>query len=537
MVGTVSSLLAEHVSLRVTCVDRLICQGYIPGLQSEGMVCRFLGHRGYYIPSPTGFAAIHEKLVDDVNRFAYDHGLDVVRFERGSSKEQVAKPYLDAARQADTEGVVFIGKAQERLPGGWRGFRRGGSDGHPHFVWQRQSLFVDHYYFYVWDRDWGPGWIKLCPYAPYPIWSWCNGHEWAKQQLAKAGVGFKALDNGLWQVDDPEAAHRICGRLCAGHVRGFLNRWTAHVPGVLTPADHRAGFSYEYSIRQMEISDTAVFDRPASGRMFFEVAIRDHLDLGKPDKVRLVVDRRVSSRTPGTFQTQIITKGVDPTIQIHYKSSKVKAYFKESRALRVETTINNPRDFDIRKTLNADNWRALKHIGVDINARFLDTLGENTPPPPDVTALQQVVLPSIDPDGLPAAGLRFGDPRVMALLATLAAFTHVVAGLTNPALRSMVADLLGRPYNCRQASYDLRRLRRKGLIERVPGRHLYQVTPHGRAVATLLTKVSARIVMPALSELEAPASPSRGSPRPIVAAWRTWQHELDNYIAAANIAA
>jgi hypothetical protein len=535
--SSVATLLADHVTLRVTCVDRVICAGYIAGLQSEGMVVRFLVHRGYEIPSPVGFRTIHERLVDQINRFAGENALPVVRFERGVSKEAVAKPYLEAAERAGTEGVVLIGKAQERLPGGWRGFRRGGSDSHPHFVYRRQALYVDHYYFYVFDREWGPGWVKLCPYAPYPIWSWCNGHEWLKRQLARDGVEFTALDNGLWKVSDPALARRHAARLAAGHLRGFLDRWMGVIPGVIEPGDRRAGFHYAYSIRQMEVSDTAVFDRPASGRAFFTAAIRDHLDLGRPEKVRLVVDRRITSRTPGRFATEVITKGVDPTLQIHYKSSKVKAYFKESRALRVETTINNPRDFDVRKTLCAENWRALRRVGAEINARFLEGLGESAPPPPDVTALEEVVLPSTDDDGLRAAGLRFGDPRVMALLATVAAFAHIVGGLTNAGLSALVASLLDRPYTHRQATYDLRRLRRKGLIERVPGRHLYRVTDHGRAVATLLTKVAARIVVPALSELETPLSPSGPAPRPMVAAWRTWQRELDAYIAAANIAA
>ncbi len=273
-----------------------------------------------------------------------------------------------------------------------------------------------------------------------------------------------------------------------------------------------------------------------AGRAFFERAIRDHLDLGRPEKVRLVVDRSITRRTPGRFATEVITKGVDPTLQIHYKSSKVKAYFKESRALRVETTINNPRDFDVRKTLCAENWRALRRIGAGVNARFLAALGEGAPPPPDVTTLQAVVLPSSDADGLRAPGLRFGDPRVMALLAALAAFAHVLNGLTNPSLCQLVSALLGTPYTSRQATYDLRRLRRKGLIERVPGRNLYRVTSHGRAVATFLTKVAARIVVPGLTELEAPASPRAPASRPIVAAWRTWQRELDAFIREANAA-
>ncbi|MGH7746699.1 MAG: hypothetical protein ACREQ5_18380, partial [Candidatus Dormibacteria bacterium] len=365
VMSSVSTLLADHVTLRLTCVDRVICQGYIGGLQSEGMVVRFLAHRGYPIPSPVGFAHIHERLIEQINAFAAASGIEVVRFQRGACKEDIARPFLDAAQRDGTEGVVFIGKAQERLPGAWRGFRRGGSDSHPHFVYCRQTLFVDHYYFYVLDREWGPGWIKPCPYAPYPVWSWCNGHEWLKRQLTKSGVGFSALDNGLWRVEDAEVAARLAGRLSAGHLRGFLDRAMGAIPGVLSTSDRRAGFAYKYSVRQLEISDTAVFDRPQAGRAFFEAAIRDHLDLGRPEKVRLVVDRRISSRTPGKFQTQVITKGVDPTIQIHYKSSKVKAYFKESRALRVETTINNPSDFDVRKTLCPENWKALRRIGAE----------------------------------------------------------------------------------------------------------------------------------------------------------------------------
>jgi len=535
--GTVASLLSEHVNLRLSCVDRLICGGYISGLQSEGMVVRFLLHRGYPIPSPRGLGTIHERFVDEINRFAHDQGLEIVRFEKKASKEALARPYQDAAARASTPGVVLIGKAQERLPGGWRGFRNGGTDSHPHFTYRRQALYVDHYYFYLFDDDFGPGFIKVAPYAPYPVWSWCNGHEWVKRQLIKQGVGFDALDNGLWRVEDPEAAKRHCARFSAGHVRAFHDRWMNTIPGVITEADKRAGFHYEYSIRQMEISETAIFDRPQSGRAFFDAAIKDHLDLGRPEHVRLVVNRAITSRTPGRFSTEVITKGVDPTIQIHYKSSKVKAYFKESRALRVETTINNPRDFDVRKTLCAKNWRMLRRIGAEVNARFLASLGEGAPPPPDVTALEEVVLPSIDADGLRAPGLRFGDPRVMALLASLAAFTHVVGGLSNARLCELMRSLLDRPYTTRQATYDLRRLRRKGFIERVEGRQLYRITERGRANATFFTKLAARVVVPTLSELEAPLTPQSPVPRTLLSAWRNWERELDALIAHAGLAA
>lgn len=538
--GTVASLLAKCVTFRLSCVDRVFVQGYIPGLQSEGMVVRFLQHRGYYIPSPTGLRTIHDRLVKEIDAFIEATGLELVHFAKGQRKEDLAKPFLQAAERADREGVVMIGVAQERVSG-WRGFRRGGSNSHPHFCYRRQSLWVNHYYFYVWDREWGPGFIKLCAYAPYPVWAWVNGHEWLKRQLAQRDVGFETLDNGLRACADPATAHRVASTLAAGHLRRFLDKWLAVLPSSLDAADRRAGFRYEFSVRQFEFSDTAVFDRPGNGRAWFDAAIRDHLDLGRPERVSLVFDRKIISRgprpTPGRFATKVVTRGVDPQIQIHYRASKVKAYFKESRALRVETTVNNPDDFGVRRTLNHANWTELRHVGADCNARFLQAVGEGEPSPPDAATLESVVLPSITADGARAPGLRFGDPRVTALLAAVACFAHVVGGLTNRGLCQLMTGLLDRPYTNRQATYDLSRLRRKGFIERVPGRQLYRVTTQGRALACFLTKLSARVLVPVMSELDVQTSPARGTPRPIVAAWRQYDSELQALLGAADIAA
>ena len=60
----------------------------------------------------------------------------------------------------------MIGVAQEKTSA-WRGFRQGGSDSHPHFAYRRMSVFPNHYYIYIRDREWGPSFIKTCAYAPY----------------------------------------------------------------------------------------------------------------------------------------------------------------------------------------------------------------------------------------------------------------------------------------------------------------------------------------------------------------------------------
>jgi len=289
-----------------------------------------------------------------------------------------------------------------------------------------------------------------------------------------------------------------------------------------------------------EIADTACFDRPASGRAWFEAAIRDHLDLGRPDRVRIVFARRILTRgrnhTPGSFATQVITPGTRPRIEIRYKTSGAKAYLKEGRALRVETTINNPAHFECRKTLNAENWRTLRRVGQGVNARFLTALGEGAGDLPDASTLHAVVLPSIH-NGQRAPGLRFGDPRVMALLASICSFEHVTGGLTNKGLREHMADLYDPGYTSRQATYDLRRLRLKGLIERVPGTHTYLITPHGRSIATFFTRLSVRVVVPGLIALDEATRPPRKAPSSLRTAWRTYDAELRTLIAKAGLPA
>ncbi|HEX2273106.1 MAG TPA: hypothetical protein VHG90_04440, partial [Acidimicrobiales bacterium] len=271
------------------------------------------------------------------------------------------------------------------------------------------------------------------------------------------------------------------------------------MPDPLTTEDRRAGFDWRFSIAQLEVSDTAVFDQPRRARAWFEAAISGHLDLGRPERVSLVVDRTVVNRgrhkTPGRFATEVITRDVAPQLQIHYKSSKAKAYLKEGRALRVETTVNNASDFAVHKTLTADNWRALRRLGAATNARFLAAIGEGQAGLPDLATLESVVLPSVH-DGQRAPGLRFGEPRVMALLASVAAFAHVIGGLTNKSLRTQMEVLWKPCYTSPQASYDLRRLRLKGFIERIDGTNTYRVTAHGLRIAAFFTQLAARVVVP-----------------------------------------
>src|SRR5207247_8820741 len=100
--------------------------------------------------------------------------------------------------------------------------------------------------------------IKVCAYFPYPVKVWVNGHEWAKRQLARAGVSFTELSNGFASCAGPAVLQATCDRLGPGDITVSFERWTARIPLPLTPADRRAGHWWELSMRQVEVSRTIV---------------------------------------------------------------------------------------------------------------------------------------------------------------------------------------------------------------------------------------------------------------------------------------
>jgi hypothetical protein len=534
-----ATLLRERVTLKCRSVDRIFLQAYVPQLQSVGQVCTFLRwQRKFRIPSSAAFGKIGEAYVRAIYQFAEKHKIPVVHFQKGQDKEASARPYLEAAAREGKDRVVLIGIAQEKASV-WRSWPQKGQEkaAHPHMEWGREMAYINHFYFYLWDSEWGAAFWKTNAYAPFPIWLWLNGHEWAKRQVEKAGIVYEPLDNGFCSCADPAALQRICDRLGPGAVKSFFWRWVNRLPSPFTKADWRAGYVYELAFRQFEVSDTCVFDRPQAGRMWFEGVIRDHLDVGRPDQIALVFHRRVTRCTPGTFRTRLVTRGVDPTLSCYYKSSRIKQYFKEGRALRTETVICDTRDFGIGRRVCAQNWYALRGVGQSANRCLCDAEASDAQPAPDVATFSQVTQPSTTDDGLPAPALRFGDGRVMAVLAALVGFGNLIAGFTNRQLAKRAGELLHAPYTSRNATYDLRRLRRKRLIERTKGAHRYRLTVLGRRVAVLFTKAYSRVLAPGLSLLDQRLPEDVAARSPLPTAWRCFERALDEFIQAQLIAA
>jgi hypothetical protein len=528
---TVAEVLGKHVKLEVECIDRMYLNVYVPQLQTErGVACFFKFHRGHRFASSAVMLPMTNAFLASIDGFIKRKGVPLVAFKKGQRKDDVAKEHL--AHFKGEEGVLFVGRAQEKAPV-VRTERRY-HKGKPYAWLVRSTAMVNHFYFYCVDRDFGPFFLKFCTYFPYNAKLCINGHEYVKRQLARKGIAFEALDNGILSCAEPAKLQAICDGLCAERIDALLRKWLRLLPHPYLPKDRAAGYRYDVSILQAEFSLTQVLDRPVTGRVFFEEVIRENLDIGRPEQVQLIFDRKVSRRTPGRFRTRVITEGVVPSLHVDYKKSRIKQYHKEGRALRTETTINDARDFDIGKRLH--NLPALGKVGFSANRRLLDvqrvshdcSIGED--------AFNQVQQP-IQTNGQRASALRFADARAQALLNALLLFQMLPRGFSNRDLREQLAPLAGkRPDEISQGqmTYDLRRLRLHGIIERIPKRHRYCVTPFGLRTALFYTRAYARIVRPGLALIHDDELPIT---HPLRRSFNQLEQEMTRWCEQAKLAA
>jgi hypothetical protein len=493
---SVAEILRDHVSLELEGIDRMYLNGYVPSLQTGAGFAYFLRSQlDCRVPSTYMIAPMSKQFVATIEKFVATEGVELVSFLRGQRKDEVALERL--AKFDKPEGLVFVGKAQEKA-NVFRTEKRVDPAGIKYPWLIRSTAMVNHYYFYIVDEDFGPLFINFCSYFPYAAKMCVNGHEWLKRQLAKRRIAFEALDNGILSCDEPKRVQRIADSLDEKKINAVFRKWLRRLPHPFKAKHRAAGYRYKLSILQSEFSLTQVFDRPLTGRCFFEEVIRENLDIGRPSQVQLIFDRKIIRTTPGPFRTRVLTEGVVPSLHVDYKASKIKQYHKHNRALRTETTINDTYDFQIGRSLS--NLSALRKVGFQANRRLLSAQSLSHDCLIGERRYRSVSEPAVV-EGQRTSGLRFGDRRVLAVMQALLMFTLDPVGLRHRQLRARVEQLLGdaSAYGPNQMTHDLRRLRLHGIIKRVPHTHRYRLTRQGATVALFYVRVYARALRPGLS--------------------------------------
>src|SRR5436309_2342019 len=235
---SVADVLDRHVTFELESIDRMYLNVYQPLLQyPRGAAGFFHFHRGHQFASSALMAPMTKAFVAAIGEFIDRHGLDLVHFAKDQRKDDVTQAYL--ADHDGAERVLYVGRAQEKASV-VRTERRYDARTGASYAWLvKASALVNHFYFYCFDGDFGPFFIKFCSYFPYNAKLCLNGHEWAKRQAAKAGLAFTPLDNAFAAVADPARLQVICDQLGAEQIDALLRRWLAILPHPFSPADRR----------------------------------------------------------------------------------------------------------------------------------------------------------------------------------------------------------------------------------------------------------------------------------------------------------
>jgi hypothetical protein len=532
-VANINDVLEGHAALEIECVDRLVLNAYVPRLQVPGQVVRFLcGHLGHPIPSPALLGKIGDRFRAQTRRFVRDREIPVLRLASpdrsrwDDRKLDHVRPYLDAAEREGRYGVVALVVAEE-FQRVWSARNRSQKPGVASldFFWEKRR--VGAYYFYILDPQFGPAFIKICTYGPWFARVWVDGHEWAKRQARKAGIAFTALSNGFASCSEPERLQAVCDTFGPEHVQAFFDRWITQIPTPLTAEDRAAGYWWELSMRQVETSRTIVFDDPRRARNFFEALVADNIGIGRPEEVSMVFARQLRRPTQHRYQTRIFTTGTEIRIDFRYKHSRVKQYLKDGRALRMETVINRPDDLDVKRRLHHLSELIDKARAVNQRLLMIEQAGQSCA---IGTALFERIHQPYHQKGQRTGALRFGDDRATALAGALCHVLGAVTGFSNKSLRPLVAAHLDRPYTRGQMSYDLRRLRLHGLIQRIRHQNTYTLTPEGIRVAVFYTKLRNRLLRPLLDADKPPAKIE------IRQALNTLENAVADYLHSARLA-
>jgi hypothetical protein len=475
-----------------SCFDRILFNVFVPAWQCAAVLVGLLTQRrGVQAISKAYLRSVSEEYHRFVQALAERQRIPIERPPKGVRRDEWVAPFY--RRLHGQPGIAVILKCREAARIAVSYPTRSG--GHHIELYPR---FVQQYYFYIQDAEFGRLFIRMCPYLPFNARLLINGHEWLACQMRRAGIHFRQHGNAFLTCSAPERLQQLADGLSAQHVIALAQRWLARLaPPLIDAHERRAARDYRLFFSQTEYCCNLIVRRRAPLDRLAERLLDHNRSIGRPDKLAIIFGRRVSRRTPGGFQTQILDHHLgNPVIRTQYKDQSVKQYVRDHLLLRTEETCYNTRELGIGKAL--ENLPTLRTALQQINQRYLDAQQDVLESFLDRGQLEWLAQPTLRPSGHRIPGLKMHDPRQLAVMRALVRFAHL-ANQDSFRMRDLlpaVAESLGKPYRLSQLRYDLSKFRAKGLVARIDKTQRYRLSPQGFRLCVLLLKLSERLYRP-----------------------------------------
>lgn len=498
---TFESVHQEAVLGSLTTFDRMIFKGYLTGLFPDGAFGRFLNRQGVllkdfgsYVQKATARLKEHVQALAAAAGRPYQYLDSPHTHASEQSKEALARAI--AARDGVEEGLVCVLAVLEPC---WSFDVRGNRETKKLEVVRRRRKCL-HFYFYQIDPEFGWMHVRLQSWFPFTIQIYINGRERLSRQLDELGIGYERYDNSFLRIDDVARAQELCDRFAHRSLVGVFHRFARQINPWLGRI-HGLGFGrYFWVLDQCEGATDVMFrDRATLAALMPDLSEHATLCFSAEDVLRFL-----GRKLHGNFQGEVLTdrKRRPEGVRIKHvmKRNSVKMYDKLS-VLRIETTINNPREFKILRVLKttkgsqrrwvpmgksvANLWRYAQVVA-QTNARYLEALAQ----------VQRKSEAIEELDGLCRCrrvdGQRFARFNPVAapdveLFKAVAAGDHLIRGFRNRDLAQRLyatppRDAAERLRRCARISRQIAKLRAHGLIAKVKDSRLYRVTRRGSRI-------------------------------------------------------
>jgi hypothetical protein len=500
----------DAVRFDYSCFDRMILHGSIRSFQHTargGTVRWFLGERRHLSCSRAAFAKIANDYHDWIDQYAADRQLDILQPQQDPdllkvSREDLVEPYFQ--NLGPREGIAVILKLRE--PERIACYRAQTND----IAILRRNVLL--YYFYLQDRDCGRMFLRICPYFPFNITVWLNGHNWLKQQLDNEAIAYQTCDNLFTACQRPQRLQQLSDAFTSEHIVQSVQAWMARLLPFFSANDRQQGYHHQLYMTQIEYCHNLVFNQRRTLLRLCDRLFDANRDLGHPDKLAIIFGRRNFVPDTRTGQTALkYTKLHLPVLKASYQHTDIKQYGKDGgyqvAALRTEGCCAQLKDLSVRKHL--DNLPKIRAVLQRANQRCLDVEQDVLTSYLDRGQLDQLRQPTVSPSGRRTPGLRLDDPRLLALLQAVLCFAYLVGKgsfRTKDLLRDVQLALDNPHYTLNQLRYDLSKLRGKSLVARLAATQSYTVTPEGYRIGILHLKLYKHLYAPLVAALRAPQS-------------------------------
>jgi hypothetical protein len=490
------------------CFDRLLLNGLIqPFQQPERVLGFFNSYRDGKRVTRRTLTEIADQFHYWVNHRSEKWGVPIVEAPQQERRDDFVLQYL---QKTAADHVAVILKARE--PARILVAIGGKQNNSPHLEFKQR--WVNQYNFYLNDQQWGPMFVRMCPYFPFSARVCLNQHHWLALRMRQEGIAFRQCKNAFLQCSDPKRLQELADSLTAKDLLRCGQKWLAAFTPFFTSQERRqAGCQHRLFFSQVELCDNLIFFRRAAVDQFAERLLDMNRTIGQPKKITLIFGRKVTKLYKGKLQTELEDLDLpNPVIRSHYAHGFAKQYLRDHRLLRTEPATNDVTDYGVNKKV--ENLPHLRQRMSEIIDHYHDAQQDILETFVDRGQLQKLAAPTTLTNGKRIPGLKLDHPRQLAVMHALVRFANIAAGstFTTADLHPPALDALGLPqsqYSLASLRYDLSKLRAKGLMEKLPHSRRYRLLNKGYSICVLFLKLFERIYAPLTAGLLQPFSGDR----------------------------